>query len=249
LNIIASWGQRPGIVQFCLAVALVVGSLAVGGRPADMATAAAAQTPVAGVGEFRQVSTRPWLEQGKPVVLYVGAQFCPFCAAERWALVLATSRFGRWSGLRPMQSTAGESGFPSLATYDLLHASYHSVLIVVQTREVADFAGNPLQQLTARQTGAVNRYDPQGGIPFVLVAGRWGQVSAGYSPALLMGLTFARIHTLIYAQPASTLSVHATREANVLTALVCTALGARARPLAGCRIPQVRTFIAEVGHL
>ena len=31
---------------------------------------------------------------GKPKVLYVGAEYCPFCAAERWPMVVALSRFG-----------------------------------------------------------------------------------------------------------------------------------------------------------
>src|SRR4051812_14747932 len=29
---------------------------------------------------------------GKPLVLYVGAEYCPFCAAQRWAMVQALSR-------------------------------------------------------------------------------------------------------------------------------------------------------------
>src|ERR671920_169425 len=31
---------------------------------------------------------------GKPGVLYVGAEYCPFCAAERWPFVVAMTRFG-----------------------------------------------------------------------------------------------------------------------------------------------------------
>src|SRR5205814_1816051 len=36
---------------------------------------------------------------GKPQVLYVGGEFCPFCAAERWPLIIALSRFGTFTGL------------------------------------------------------------------------------------------------------------------------------------------------------
>ena len=36
---------------------------------------------------------------GKPEVLYVGAEYCPFCAAERWPLMIALSRFGTFSGV------------------------------------------------------------------------------------------------------------------------------------------------------
>ena len=32
-------------------------------------------------------------EDGKPIVTYVGAEYCPYCAAERWAMAVALSRF------------------------------------------------------------------------------------------------------------------------------------------------------------
>jgi Domain of unknown function (DUF929) len=35
----------------------------------------------------------PLTSGGKPEMLFIGAEFCPYCAAERWAMVLALSRF------------------------------------------------------------------------------------------------------------------------------------------------------------
>ena len=35
---------------------------------------------------------------GKPEMLYIGAEYCPYCAAERWAMIVALSRFGTFSG-------------------------------------------------------------------------------------------------------------------------------------------------------
>jgi hypothetical protein len=201
------------------------------------------------LGGFRHVATRPWLDHGKPVVLYVGAQYCPFCAAERWALVLALSRFGEWSGLRPMRSTAGEGGFPGIATYNWLHATYRSAVIALQTREVADFSGQPLQALTAEQTRAVNAYDPHGGIPFVLIAGRYAQISSGYSPSFLVGLSFARIHTLVHTRPTSTVGRAVTGEANIVSALICAGLGPRAPESAACRLPQVHALLSKLHGL
>ena len=43
---------------------------------------------------------------GKPEVLYVGAEYCPYCAAERWAMIVALSRFGTFSGLATIHSAA-----------------------------------------------------------------------------------------------------------------------------------------------
>ena len=35
-----------------------------------------------------------------PAMLYYGAEYCPYCAAERWAITAALSRFGTWSDLK-----------------------------------------------------------------------------------------------------------------------------------------------------
>ncbi|HSR26568.1 MAG TPA: DUF929 family protein, partial [Candidatus Eisenbacteria bacterium] len=43
---------------------------------------------------------------GRPEVLYVGAEYCPYCAAERWPLIVALSRFGTFSGVRAAASSA-----------------------------------------------------------------------------------------------------------------------------------------------
>jgi Domain of unknown function (DUF929) len=65
------------------------------------------------------------VEAGKPAVLYVGAEFCSFCAAERWALVVALSRFGQFTSLANMQS-APQSAFPSIQSFSFVGAGYTS---------------------------------------------------------------------------------------------------------------------------
>ena len=53
---------------------------------------------------------------GKPEVLFVGAEYCPFCAAERWPLIVALARFGRFTALHDAVSSA-QAVFPSTATF------------------------------------------------------------------------------------------------------------------------------------
>jgi hypothetical protein len=192
------------------------------------------------------VSTTSWLDHGRPVLLFVGAQYCPFCAAERWALVVALSRFGQWSHLGAMHSTRGSSGFPALPTYDLLHAAYRSTVVALQAREVADSAGQPLQALTPPESRAVDAYDPRGSIPFLLIGGRYAQISSGYSPGLLVGISFDRAHTLVYEQPHSALSRAVTGEANIISAVICVQLAARGGAVPGCRLPAVQTLEARL---
>ena len=48
----------------------------------------------------------PLTSGGKPEVLYMGAEYCPFCAAERWSMIVALSRFGTFSGLATTHSAS-----------------------------------------------------------------------------------------------------------------------------------------------
>src|SRR5439155_1390163 len=43
---------------------------------------------------------------GKLEVFYYGAEFCPYCAAQRWPLIIAMSRFGTFSGLQTTTSSS-----------------------------------------------------------------------------------------------------------------------------------------------
>ena len=47
----------------------------------------------------------PLTKDGKPLLVYIGAEYCPYCAASRWALVIALSRFGKFTGLQTIAST------------------------------------------------------------------------------------------------------------------------------------------------
>ncbi len=67
---------------------------------------AATSATRAGIGAF-QASAVLTLRHGKrPVLLYVGALYCPYCAAERWGIVSALRRFGSFTSLQTMRSPA-----------------------------------------------------------------------------------------------------------------------------------------------
>jgi hypothetical protein len=52
---------------------------------------------------------------GKPRVLDVGAEYCPYCATEKWALVVALSRFGTFTGLGQTEPSPSDV-YPNTAT-------------------------------------------------------------------------------------------------------------------------------------
>ena len=118
---------------------------------------------------------------GKPEVLYIGAEYCPYCAAERWAMVVALSRFGTLSGLGLIHSAADDGAgqaepYPNTATWTFAHASYASKYLTFTPVEtytnVPDPATGfytPLQTLTAEQQALLTKYDSANGgaIPFI----------------------------------------------------------------------------------
>ena len=81
----------------------------------------------------RTVDAPALTADGKPKVLYVGAEYCPFCAAQRWPVVVALSRFGTWSGLGQTTS-ASDDVYPDTATLSFHGATYTSDYLVVHRR-------------------------------------------------------------------------------------------------------------------
>ena len=79
-----------------------------------------------------------------------------------------------------------------------------------------------------------------------MIAGSYAQISSGYSPGLLVGLSFDRAHTLVYQQPNSALSRAVTKEANVISALICASLGSRAGAMPACRLPAIQALLSRL---
>jgi thiol-disulfide isomerase/thioredoxin len=219
-------------------VALVIGAavalfFARGGGSDATATAASGSVQAGSVrpggaasvalGQVRRESGEPFLDGGRPMIFFMGAEWCPFCASERWALVEATSRFGKWSGLRELRSREGQDYFPSLPTYDLTRATYTSDYLSLRHKEVATVDGDPLQKLGSFEQKLVDGYDDAGSIPFLFAAGSSGRytVELAYSPGLLGGQTFASLRKAVAAE-APTPAVEAIGgEADAITALIC----------------------------
>lgn len=77
----------------------------------------------------------PLTFNGKPGIYYEGAEPCPYCAAERWAFIIAMSRFGSWSGLGVNQSSANDID-PSTQTFTFVRATYSSPYVTIRTKEI-----------------------------------------------------------------------------------------------------------------
>src|SRR5437899_2872696 len=102
---------------------------------------------------------------GKPETFYLGGEFCPFCAAQRWPLIIALSRFGTFSGLKSSASSAAIE-FPNTPTFTFHGATYTSQYVDFRGLETSDRDRNPLDTPTSAEDQLFTKYNPQGTIPF-----------------------------------------------------------------------------------
>jgi hypothetical protein len=168
---------------------------------------------------------------GKPRVLYVGAEYCPYCAAQRWGLVVALSRFGIGSGLGQTHSSSSDV-FPNTATLSFQGATYTSRYASftgheTTTNELAGGQYKPLDTPSATDEQIFNTYDRppyvegSGGVPFVDVGGAGTLSGASSSPELLGGKTHEQIAAAL-SDPASPIAKAIDGTANVFTAAIST---------------------------
>lgn len=171
---------------------------------------------------------KPLTLNGKPELLYVGAEFCPYCAAERWALVGALSKFGSFNGLELMESSSTDV-YPNTNTFSFLHASYSSPYLSLVTREIETRTHAPLQTLTTKENDLLNLYDvppyvpntqDSGSIPFVDFANKFVIDGASYSPQVLAGLNWQTIAATL-SDPTSPVAKSIGGTVNEITAAVC----------------------------
>jgi hypothetical protein len=90
---------------------------------------------------------------GKPELLYVGDDRCPYCASEQWVLIVALSRFGVFTGLNET-SSAPEYGFGQIATLRFYGSDYVSPYLAFVPVDQQAKTGTRLQALTARGSAA-----------------------------------------------------------------------------------------------
>ncbi len=121
---------------------------------------------------------------GKPEVLYMGAEYCPYCAAERWALTVALSKFGTFSGLKTVSSSSSDSPaeVPTLSYYG---SSYKSPYLTFNPVELQDRENKPLETPTAAETKLLT--DHGGSYPFIDFGGSYIQSGASVDTSVLLG--------------------------------------------------------------
>jgi thiol-disulfide isomerase/thioredoxin len=201
---------------------------------------------VKGIGGMSKIGGTPLKEGGKPVVLYIGAEYCPFCAAERWPLVTALSRFGTFTNLGATHSATNDV-YPNTPTFSFKNAKYASKYLALQTVELY---GNrpvngqypPLQKPTAQQNALIQQHDPKGTIPFIYM-GNYLQLDASYNPQILAGMSMQQVaHAMRDTNTDQSIAILGT--ANQITAALCAQTGGQ--PGNVCSTPGVTAAAAHL---
>ncbi|HSZ43608.1 MAG TPA: DUF929 family protein [Trebonia sp.] len=163
---------------------------------------------------------------GKPEVLYMGGEYCPFCAAERWALTAALSRFGTFTGLSFIHSSPSDvyPGTPTLTFYKSGYTSRYVSFVPVEWYGEADDASTPtghavLQTPTAAQSATFAKY-ASNSFPFVDIGDKY-ITGVQYNPADLAGMSWSQVAAAM-RNPSSTPARDIDGAANLITAGVCT---------------------------
>jgi len=186
------------------------------------------------------VSGAPLTTNGKPEVFYIGAQFCPYCAPQNWALVVALSRFGTFTGLTTIR-TGNYPPFPPLDTWAFHGSSYASkylAFVPVEERSnvLVSASANPgkpasyrvLQKLTPAQRATVSKYDKGNGVPFIDFGNKIVLTGTGASPSVLEHMTWSQIAAAL-TRPAGAPILTA---ADFIIASICQLTGNR--PASAC---------------
>jgi len=173
-------------------------------------------------GAIKPVAGSALTSGGKPEMLYIGAEWCPYCAAERWAMAVALSRFGTFSPLRGIHSSSTDV-YPNTATLTFYHAKYTSNYLVFTPVENEDINHALLQKPTPAQQAVWNKYDPTNGYPFINFGNRY-IAGTTYNPQVLHGLTWSQIASDLH-NPSSPVAQGVNGSANMFTAAICKLTG------------------------
>jgi hypothetical protein len=171
---------------------------------------------------LKTIVDKPLTASGKPDMLFIGAEFCPYCAAMRWSMAVALSRFGTFGPFTGIHSSASDTD-PNTPTLTFLHQTYTSKYLTFTSIENETITHAPLQQPTKAQEKLWAKYDSSStglGYPFIDFGGKAVLTGPLYDPLVLKGMTWAQVAASL-KDPSNTVAKNVNGAANYVTAAIC----------------------------
>ena len=171
---------------------------------------------------FTPGSGAPLTSGGKPEMLYIGAEYCPYCAAMRWSMAVALSRFGTLTPLRGIHSSPSDTD-PNTATLTFYKTGYNSNYLNFTPVEVQTVGRGPLQNPTSAQNALWAKYEPDPntrGYPFIAFGNKLVLKGPIYDAGILQGKSWSQIAAAL-KDPASPVAQGVNGAANYITGAIC----------------------------
>ncbi len=199
---------------------------------------------------------------GKAEFYYEGAEYCPYCAAERWSMVVALSQFGTFHNLHTTASSPIDT-YPNTPTFTFYQSTYSSSYIdfvsveTLTNKSCGTGCYTTLQTPTAQEQQLFNTYDnapyvsasAAGSIPFVDIGNKYVLVGASYNPQDLANLTPDQVASDL-SNPSSPVAKDIVGTANYLTAAICNMTSQQ--PASVCTqapIPQIEQTLSSAAAI
>lgn len=163
-------------------------------------------------------------ENGKPLFFYHGAEYCPFCAPQRWAMVVALSQFGAFKNIHQITSSEGY-----VVSFSFENSEYSSPYFDLVAIEKSQDPSKQEVALNAQQKHLLAVYDAppyvpaefQGQIPFIDIANRYVQAGSSFDYQTLQNYSWQDITNKL-SDPKSALAQRIIGSANYMIAALCT---------------------------
>ncbi len=188
-------------------------------------------------------------------MLYVGAEYCPYCAAERWAFAAALSRFGTFSTLGTTHSSSADV-VPNTPTLSFHGAKYASDVISFTGEETTSnkrtasgyqsrwtSSPAPTSALSTSTTSRRTSRAAAGASRSSTSAAGTSRAGATYDPGLLAGMSHAAVAKAM-TDPSSKVGQAIDGSANLFTAAICQTTGSK--PANVCQSPGVQAALTKI---
>jgi len=172
---------------------------------------------------LKAITDKPLTGAGKPEMLYIGAEFCPFCGAMRWPMAVALSRFGTFGTLTGIHSAPKPEVYPNTPTLTFRSQKYTSPYLTFVPIEHQKVNHQILQPVTKAQQALWVKYDnsAQGpSYPFIDFGNKIVLTGPLFNPQVLHGLTWAQVAQQL-KNPSSAVGMNVNAAANYITASIC----------------------------